>query len=308
VDRDGLRRAARVAGEVAREAGALIRERFSLPRQIGTKSASIDLVTDTDRAADELIARRLATAFPTHAVISEEGGSRLPLGAAASAAAPTGAPTAPPALPPEIHWVIDPLDGTTNFAHGFPQFAVSIAAVAGLDPRDPLATPSSHGAQVVVGVVYDPMRDELFAATLGDPATRNDEPIAVTGETRLDACLVATGFPYDRRQRVDYYLRFWREMMLRCRDVRRVGAAALDLAWVACGRLDGFWEWNLHAWDIAAGALIVRQAGGAATDFNGVELAVDARQTLATNGRVHEAMRAILLPLVEPAGRAREER
>jgi myo-inositol-1(or 4)-monophosphatase len=282
VDQPEREEAARVATAIAREAGALIRSRFDEPRQIGTKSRAIDLVTDTDRAADLLITGRLAEAFPHDAVISEEAGATPALSGGAARA----------------HWIVDPLDGTTNFAHGFPQFAVSIAAVVGLDAADPLSGRPRSDAQVAVGVVYDPMRDELFTATAGGMATRNGAPIAVSNQTALDASLFATGFPYDRRERADYYLGFWREMMLRCRDVRRVGAAALDLAWVACGRLDGFWEWNLHAWDIAAGALIVERAGGRASDFAGQPLLVDARQTLATNGRVHDAARAVIAPLV----------
>jgi myo-inositol-1(or 4)-monophosphatase len=274
VDASGYGEALAVAESIAREAGALIRARYAEPRRIGTKSGAIDLVTDTDRGADRLITTRLAEAFPAHAVVSEEGGIALPR-------APQAGPTAT--------WIVDPLDGTTNFAHGFPQFAVSIAAVVGLDAADPLAAPPGPAPHTAVGVVYDPMRDELFSATADGPARLNGAPISVTPEASLDACLFATGFPYDRRERADFYLGFWREMMLRCRDVRRVGAAALDLAWVACGRLDGFWEWNLHAWDVAAGALIVERAGGRATDFTGARLLVDARQTLATNGRVHGA-------------------
>jgi len=295
VDEPGRQAAARVVADIAREAGQLIRDRFSKPREIGVKSAAIDLVTDTDRAADRLIAERLAAAFPEDGLVSEEGGVVPPArfrATSAGASAATGDPAEG-----ALYWIVDPLDGTTNFAHGFPQFAVSIAAVAGLDPMRPLAAPPRADAAPVIGVVYDPMRDELYSATRQGPATLNGAPIGVTTETSLDACLIATGFPYDRRERADFYLAFWRAMIVRCRDVRRVGAAALDLAWVACGRLDGFWEWNLHAWDIAAGALIVERAGGRATDFSGEPLVVDARQTLATNGRVHDDVLSIIRPL-----------
>jgi myo-inositol-1(or 4)-monophosphatase len=295
VDRTWHDAAAVEAAEIAREAGELIRSRFHAPREIGTKSASIDLVTDTDRAADRLIAARLASRFPGHGRISEESGGAPPPGAGAGSAGSDEV----------VHWIIDPLDGTTNFAHGFPHFAVSIAAVVGLDPAEPLRAEAGGGARVVVGVVYDPMRDELFAATEGGGATLNGRAISVSTETSLDASLFATGFPYDRRERADLYLGFWRAMMLRCRDVRRVGAAALDLAWVACGRLDGFWEWNLHAWDVAAGALIVRRAGGHATDFSGTrDLIVDARQTLATNRHVHAAALEVIRPLVAQGDRS----
>jgi len=279
---ESLRRAADVASGIAREAGATIRASFAAPRRIATKSAPVDLVTDTDRAADALISRRLREAFPGDLLVTEEGGAP---------SAEAGAPL--PGRTP-LHWVVDPLDGTTNFAHGLPQFAVSIAAVAGLDPRDPLAADSARRGRALVGIVYDPMRDELFRATVEESATCNGEAIATSAEVDPGACLVATGFPYDRRERVDLYLRSFREMMVRCRDVRRIGAAALDLAWVACGRVDAFWEWGLKPWDVAAGTLIVRRAGGRASDFSGRDPGVDARQTLATNGPVHEALVGIL--------------
>ena len=274
------------AQAAAREAGALIRERMLGPRAISSKSRSIDLVTDTDRAVDALLARRVREAFPEHALITEEGGAKPP------------APEAREA----IHWVIDPLDGTTNFAHGVPHFAVSIAAVAGLDASDPLARASARSAEPLVGVVYDPMRDELFAATADGPATCNGAPIKVSDEDSLERCLVGTGLPYDRREQLDLYLSFWRELMPRARDIRRIGAAALDLAWVACGRFDAFWEWKLHAWDVAAGNLIVRRAGGMVTDFHGRAPGVDAVQTLATNGRVHAEILAAIGALLPPAG------
>lgn len=283
---EALRRAADVAAGIAREAGAIIREHFSAPRRIATKSAPVDLVTDTDRAADELISRRLREAFPTDALVTEEGGAQTRAEGDATAR-------------PRLHWVVDPLDGTTNFAHGLPQFAVSIAAVEGLDPADPLAEASTRRGRALVGVVYDPMRDELFRATSEEPATCNGTAIATSVEDEPGRCLVATGFPYDRRERADLYLRYFREMMMRCRDVRRVGAAALDLAWVACGRVDAFWEWGLKPWDVAAGSLIVRRAGGRTSDFHGDDPGVDARQTLATNGPAHEALVGILRALDE---------
>jgi myo-inositol-1(or 4)-monophosphatase len=258
----------------AREAGALIRERAARPRSVATKSRSIDLVTDTDRASDALLARRIAEAFPEHALISEEGGTQR------AARRPSGAE--------RVHWIVDPLDGTTNFAHGVPQFAVSIDAVAGLAEDDPMRVGSLRGARLLVGVVYDPMRDELFRATADTPSTLNGEPIRISDTASLGEALLATGFPYDRREHVDLYLSFWREMLPRARDIRRLGAAALDLAWVACGRVDAFWEWKLHPWDVAAGNLIVRQAGGTVSDFRGAPPGVDAAQTLATNGRIHE--------------------
>lgn len=262
---------ARLAGAVAREAGALIRERYDAPRSIATKSASVDLVTDTDRAAERLILERIRAAHPDHAILSEESGA-------------LDAPRGPHA---NVCWVIDPLDGTTNFAHGIPHFAVSIAAVQ--LPHD-LANASAFDArraQPLAGAVFDPMRDELFLAHSGGRTTLDDKPVATSAERALEASLLATGFPYDRREHVDFYLSFWRRFMVAARDVRRMGAAALDLAWVACGRVDAFWEWRLKPWDVAAGHLLVTCAGGTVTDFAGDEPGVDATQTLASNGPLH---------------------
>lgn len=262
---------ARLAGSLAREAGTLIRERYDAPRSIDTKSVSVDLVTDTDQAAERLILDRLRAAHPEHAILSEE----------------TGAIEASQSTAPAVCWVIDPLDGTTNFAHGVPHFAVSVAAVdlpagsAGASSFD------ARAARPLAGAVYDPMRDELFVAHDGGPTTLNGRPVSVSGEADLGSSLLATGFPYDRREHADFYLSFWRAFMVAARDVRRIGAAALDLAWVACGRVDGFWEWRLKPWDVAAGNLLVRCAGGRVSDFAGADPGVDAGQTLASNGRIH---------------------
>jgi myo-inositol-1(or 4)-monophosphatase len=269
---------ARFAAAVAREAGALIRDRAAAPRRIRTKSRAVDLVTDTDRAAEALILARIHERFPAHAALGEEAGFVAAVGGAAAAT---------------VCWVIDPLDGTTNFAHGVPHFAVSIAATTA--PGGFAATPTDwHRVRPVAGAVHDPMRDETFLAWEDGPALLDARTIAVSPEADLDRCLLATGFPYDRRDHADAYLAAWRELLVRARDVRRMGAAALDLAWVACGRLDGFWESGLHPWDVAAGALLVRRAGGIASDFAGVDPGLDARQTLATNGRVHAELASVL--------------
>lgn len=264
----------RVAAEVAREAGALIRSRVPQVRQIATKANAVDLVTDTDRAADALISGRLAQAFPTHARLTEE--SEIVQGAETA----------------EICWVVDPLDGTVNFAHGVPQFAVSIAAVSGFVPGGSLL--AGPQARALAGVVYDPMRDELFSATASGAAQCNGEPIAVAPCERLHDGLIATGFPYDRRERAEEYLVDWHRILPLCRDLRRCGAAALDLAWVAMGRVDGYWERGLHAWDIAAGALIARRAGAVATDFSGTDLFLDAREILVAGPAVHAELRSNL--------------
>lgn len=269
---------AALAADVSREAGALIRDRFARPRVVQTKSATVDLVTDTDRAAERLILDRVRAAFPGHSVLAEESGA-IP---------PAEAPGEP------FCWVIDPLDGTTNFAHGVPHFAVSIAVVRGA-----AGTPADlRAAHTVAGAVYDPMRDELFVASESGPATLDGQVIAVSREQSLEASLLATGFPYDRRDRLEAYLDFWRALMLHARDIRRIGAAALDLAWVACGRVDGFWEWRLKPWDVAAGSLLVRRAGGQVTDFRGASPGIEASETLASNGHVHDEILRTIAPLL----------
>lgn len=265
---------ARLAASVARDAGLLIRDRYDAPRTIATKSASVDLVTDTDRAAEHLILHRLRAAYPEHAFLSEE----------------TGAIDAPAGSTPAVCWVIDPLDGTTNFAHGVPHFAVSIAAVRVPEGDANASAFDTSKGQPVAAAVFDPMRDELFAAHEGGRTTLNGRPASVSEEATLGASLLATGFPYDRRENADFYLSFWRRLMIDARDVRRIGAAALDLAWVACGRVDAFWEWRLKPWDVAAGNLLVRGAGGQVSDFTGRDPGIDAAQTLASNGRIHRQL------------------
>lgn len=264
----------RVAAEVAREAGALIRERVPQTREIRTKASEVDLVTDTDRAADALISERLAAAFPDHARLTEEGGAVDASGAS------------------DVCWVVDPLDGTVNFAHGVPQFAVSIAAVDGFRPGDSLA--GGEASRILAGVVYDPMRDELFSATSDGPASCNGVEIGVAPCAGIEQALLGTGFPYDRRERAEEYLEAWHRILPRCRDLRRAGAAALDLVWVGMGRLDGYWERGLHAWDIAAGVLIARRAGAMATSFTGAELFLDASEVLVAPAQVHAELRRLL--------------
>ncbi len=259
------------AAAIASEAGDLLREHFKQPRKIGTKAGPVDLVTDADHAADALIRERLRAAFPGHRVVTEESGEIDPADGSEIA---------------DITWVVDPLDGTVNFAHGVPHFAVSIAAVRNLAPSMPPSI-TSKAATVVAGVIYDPMRNEIFTATEDGPARLNGSDIRARSTLDLGEALVATGFPYDRRENADTYLRFFQAALIRCRDLRRLGAAALDLAWVACGRLDGFFECGLHPWDIAAGALLARRAGAVASDFQGKPLVLDARRVLAAPFAVH---------------------
>ena len=262
------------AAQIARDAGAEIRARVPGRRHIATKANSVDLVTDTDHAVDTLISERLAAAFPDHARLTEEAGATVSDAKAA------------------ICWVVDPLDGTVNFAHGVPHFAVSIAAVQGFRPGDPLA--GGPGAEILAAVVYDPMRDELFEATASGPAKLNGDTIGGSNCKRVDEALIASGFPYDRRERSEEYLRDWRALLPRCRDLRRAGAAALDLAYVAAGRFDAYWERGLHPWDIAAGILIVRRAGGVATDLAGRDLFLDASEVLASAAGIHDAVRDLV--------------
>ena len=250
--------------EIAAEAAAAVRAAASRPRRIEHKGA-IDLVTETDRAVEALITARLTAAFPDHVLVAEE----------ASAAR---GPVRPPA--DRYAWYVDPLDGTTNFAHGHPHFAVSLAL--------------ARGAELLLAVVVDVMRDETFAARRGGGATCNGQPLRVSTVATLDAALLGTGTPYDRRERAAYYLGVIGDFMLRCHGIRRAGSAALDLCWVAAGRLDGYWEWKLGPWDVAAGALIVREAGGRVTDFAGAAHDLFGTETLASNASIHAEMSAVL--------------
>jgi myo-inositol-1(or 4)-monophosphatase len=255
-----------LAEELAAAAAAYLRDAVGRPQRVTHKGA-VDLVTETDHAVEALIIERLRRAVPDHVVVGEEGSA-------------TRRPPPPPA--DRWAWYIDPLDGTTNFAHRHPHFAVSIGLM--------------HGAAAQVGVVADPLRGETFTAVRGGGAHCNGQPIRVSTTAALEQALLATGTPYDRRERADLYLAAVRDFMLRCQGIRRAGSAALDLCWLACGRLDGYWEWRLGPWDVAAGALIVREAGGAVSDFGGGTHSVFGPETLASNGALHDAMVAVLNP------------
>jgi myo-inositol-1(or 4)-monophosphatase len=253
---------ASAAVEIAREAGAILRDRFGRPHDIQFKAA-VDMVTEADKASEALIAERLRARFPDHDLLGEEGTR----GAADIAAASP------------YRWVIDPLDGTTNFAHGMPGFAVSI----GLE-RD--------GAPIV-GVVFDPIRDELYVARVGGGATLNGTPLRVSAVADLLHSLQATGFSYDlakrRRQAAS-----WLAFLPRVQAIRQTGSSALNLCAVAAGRLDGYWEDAVLPWDVAAGVLMVREAGGAVSRFHGEPFASDHGDLVASNGSIHEAMLAVL--------------
>lgn len=253
-----------VARAVIRAAGAHIRQAWGGQPVIEHKGA-IDIVTETDRQVEALITGRLRRAFPDHLIIAEEASAGSALQRA----------------PDDRHvWYLDPLDGTTNFAHGYPQFCVSLAL--------------ARGREMQLGVVHDPVRHETFFAQRGRGATLNDKSIRVSPISDLEQALLGTGFPYDRRQHLEFYLGFLADCMRRAQGVRRSGAAALDLSYVACGRLDAFWEWKLKPWDTAAGALILQEAGGTISDFRGGPFDPYGEQTLASNGRLHGAMIEVL--------------
>ncbi len=261
-----MERFERVARAAVGEAGATLLRTWCAAKTIHRKGA-VDLVTETDRVIEDAIVARLASAFPDHLVIAEE-----------SSTATAGKIERP--LHDRYVWYLDPLDGTTNFAHAYPHFSVSLAL--------------AFGERLVLGIVHDALRGETFVARDGAGAVLNDVPISVSSVDGLDGALLATGFPYDRRENLDTYLGYFADMVRQSQGVRRNGSSALDLCYVACGRLDGFWEWKLRPWDTAAGVLVVREAGGVVTDFRGGEFDLFGEQTLASNGRVHAAMAAAL--------------
>ena len=240
--------------EIARQAGGLLMGFFRRRVQVEYKGEA-DLVTEADRASEALIRERIRAQWPKHDILGEEQGLT-----------DTGS---------DYRWYVDPLDGTTNFAHGFPVFCVSMAL--------------EHRGRRIAGVVYDPTRAEMFAAGQGSGAYLNGERIHVSKVAKLAECLVATGFPSHKRHK-NPNIHFYHQITLRTHGVRRAGSAALDLCCVACGRFDGFWEFNLNPWDTAAGVLIIEEAGGRVTDFRGGPFQIDSRETLASNGLVHEAL------------------
>ncbi len=249
--------------ETARDAGRLLAERFGRKIEINNKS-EIDLVTESDLASERLIIDRIKTYHPRHSILAEESGISNPQDQANRNG---------------WLWIIDPLDGTTNYAHGYPCFCVSIAL--------------AHQGQLQVGVVYDPMRDEMFAAERGQGASLNGRRITVSRTMNLGSALLCTGFPYDVRERNDF-ARHFANFIMRARGVRRDGAAALDLAYVAAGRFDGFWEEGLKAWDVAAGVLLVEEAGGRVSDYRGAPFDIHTPPILASNGLIHEQMQQVL--------------
>jgi myo-inositol-1(or 4)-monophosphatase len=247
--------------ELAREAGDILMRAFGTIERgaVGYKGWR-NLVTETDVAVEEHVARRIADRFPDHGILGEERIRKEPSGS------------------PAHRWVVDPLDGTTNYVHGHPIFCVSI----GLE-RDGTG---------LLGVILAPYLEELYAGERGHGATLNGVRCRVSEEPALDHALLASGFAYMQEGRTN--LENWSRLSLVTRGLRRCGAAALDLAWVACGRYDGFWELDLSPWDVAAGALLVREAGGRVSDLAGGPAPRTGRETVASNGRIHEAMLAVL--------------
>ena len=263
---DDIEKFLAVAWEGANAAGEIIRRTWQQPKTIGYKGA-IDLVTTTDREAEHKIVEVIRRHFSDHAILAEEetdlrGNDK------------------------GYRWIVDPLDGTTNFAHSYPNFCVSVAL--------------ESTVEVILGLVYDPLRGECFKAVKGEGATLNGNPIRVSGVKELDNALLATGFPYDRREKADFYLNFFKEFLTRCQGIRRNGSAALDLCYLACGRVDGFWELKLKPWDIAAGSLIVAEAGGRLSDFSGNYFSIWGNEILASNGIIHNEMTEITAAIRNP--------
>ncbi len=249
----------KVAVDAAREAGQMLRENLNVTREIRYKG-DVDLVTNFDRQSQKMIFKHLSAYFPEHDFIAEEGLEHRMGG--------------------NFRWIFDPLDGTTNYAHRFPVFTVSIA----LEWKE----------QVVAGVVYDPMREEVFTGLRGEGASLNGKRIKVSDTEDLDKSLVATGFPYDLRESRNNNIAHFNNFLLRVQAIRRCGSAAMDLCYVACGRFDGFWELKLKPWDVAAAALILEEAGGRISDFRNGEFNIYQQETLGSNGLIHQQMVKVL--------------
>jgi myo-inositol-1(or 4)-monophosphatase len=249
------------AVKAARKAGSLItRASFDLDKLNVRSKRPNDFVSEVDHAAEDAIISILRQAYPTHGFLAEESGEKD--------------------IKAEYIWVIDPLDGTTNFLHGFPQYCVSIGLL--------------HKGKPQQAVVYDPNRNELFTATRGAGAFMNDHRIRVSKTEKLQDALLSTGFPFKELENVDEYLKGMRRLMHMCSGIRRPGAAALDLAWVAAGRSDGFWEMGLSPWDMCAGALLVREAGGLVGDFQGEERFMESGRIVATNSKIFASLLKVL--------------
>lgn len=247
--------------ETARDAGRLLLEKFGRGIAV-SKKGDINLVTEADLASEALIIERIKSYYPKHAILAEESGEAVVAGADSA-----------------WKWIIDPLDGTTNYAHNYPCWCVTIAL--------------EHNGEIVVGVTYDPTRNELFSAERGRGASLNNQPIRVSATESLGDALIVTGFPYDIKRREDF-ARHLTEFLLNSRGVRRDGSAAIDMAYVACGRFDGFWEEGLNPWDVAAGVLLIEEAGGQISYYDGSRHSIYRPPICASNGLIHSQMLAVL--------------
>jgi len=247
-----------------KSAGTLIRRSITQQKTI-TKKGEIDLVTEIDCAAEKLIIKIIRKAFPDHSFLCEESGATRRGGQAGQS---------------KHRWIIDPIDGTTNFAHSLPICSVSIAY--------------EENGIVRMGGVYDPVREELFYAEKGRGAFLNGKRIRVSKTKKLNDALLATGFPYDRRKDPDKYLKIFREFLMQAQEIRRLGSAALDLCYVACGRFDGYWEAKLNPWDKAAGMLILKEAGGKLSDYSSKPLTLTEPTIVASNSTIHSQILAVL--------------
>ncbi len=248
-----------VAEKTALEAGAILRDNLGKVSEIEFKGKN-NLLTEVDKLSEETIIKRIRNAFPTHDILAEESGRH--------------------SQSSDHVWIIDPLDGTTNYAHAYPFFAVSIAL--------------EMEGQVKTGVVYDPVKGELFSAEFGKGAFLNGKRIHVSGSLKLSDSHLCTGFVHESTKMVEDNIRHFANFIRRARAVRRDGSAALDLCYVACGRFDGFWELGLNPWDTAAGVLIIREAGGVVTNLSGGEYSIYVKEILASNSRIHDEMINVL--------------
>jgi myo-inositol-1(or 4)-monophosphatase len=248
-----------LAIRAVRESGAIQKEWLGKDKKVELKG-EINLVTEVDKRCEQRIVEIIRKAFPEHNILTEE--------------------TPMPELPSPYRWIIDPLDGTTNYAHGYPCFCTSLAL--------------ELEGEVVLGAVYDPLLDELFTAQKGRGSFLNNERLSVSATKQLTSALICTGFPYDLRESRENNLDHFNRFIIEAQAIRRDGAAALDLCYVAAGRFDGFWELKLYPWDVAAGKLLVEEASGTVTDFHGGPLDIYGQQILASNGKIHQEMIRVL--------------
>ena len=246
--------------ETVQQAGHILMEKFG--RITVTKKGDINLVTEADLASEAHIIERIRSYYPKHSILAEESGEAVIKGSDTN-----------------WKWIIDPLDGTTNYAHGYPCFCVTIAL--------------EHEGEIVLGVTFDPTRNELFAAERGRGATLNGKPIRVSSTEKLGDSLIVTGFPYDFKQKPNF-ARHLTDFLFHSRGVRRDGSAAIDMAYVACGRFDGFWEEGLNPWDVAAGTLLIEEAGGVVTYYDGSKFSIYQPPICASNGGIHQQMLEVL--------------